>query len=128
MMAMKNVSDSGEVVKVAQARALTGFNLSEAINQQGAVAPAHSHAQAHVTLFLGGDCRETYMGRTRTLGLWTVAYFHPGESHALQFFGEPFRTFDIELNHIGLSNLLERPLAPTTLLDNRSNSVAWLMA
>lgn len=127
-MAEKNEVNFDQVCRIIQQKSLSGFILCDSLFVDEIVVPAHSHEQAHVTLFLEGACHETYLGKTRTLTPLSVAYFHPGESHALQVVDGPFRSFDIELNSEWLGRLLEHPIAPTALLDAQNRSIAQLAA
>src|SRR5262249_3361532 len=125
-MAAKGETNFDQICRVVRQEKLPGFALCDSYFVDEIVVPAHSHDQTHLTLILKGACYETYLGRTRALEPLTVTYFHPGESHSLRVLSRNFRTFDIELNDDWLDRLLERPIAPTALLDAQSNSIAWL--
>lgn len=127
-MAAKSEINFDQVCRIVQQQSLSGFILCDSLFVNEIVVPVHSHEQAHVTLFLAGACHETYLGKTRTLTPLSVTYFHPGESHSLQVVGGPFRSFDIELSDDWVNRFLERPIAPTALLDAQNQSIAQLTA
>lgn len=127
-MADKGEIDSEQFFRLVQQTALPGFTLTESVSKKDFTVPAHLHEETHITLMLEGNCQETYMGRARELAPLKALYFHPGESHSLRVFDEPIRTFDIELDSHWLDRLLERPVAPTALLDTESHSISWLVA
>lgn len=114
--------------RLIQHQTLPGFILNESISQPAAHTPRHSHDQAHLTLIVAGHCQERYQGRERELAPLTVIYFHPGETHAIQVFNQPLQTFDLELKADWLADKLAHPIAPTALLNYKSQALAGLAA
>jgi AraC family transcriptional regulator len=112
--------------RLIQHQALPGFILNESVSEPAARTPRHTHDQAHLTLIVAGHCWERYQGLKRELSPLTVIYFHPGESHAIDVFNQPLRTFDLELKADWLADKLAQPIAPTALLDNKSRALAGL--
>ncbi|MGH9838293.1 MAG: helix-turn-helix domain-containing protein [Blastocatellia bacterium] len=127
-MAGKSESNPEQSIWTIERRRVSDFILTESACVKETVVPAHSHGESHVTVVLEGVCRETYLGRTRELAPMTVIYTTPGEPHSIRLFGDRFRTFDLELNNDWMARLLERPIAPTALLDAQSGLIAWLAA
>lgn len=118
--------DPPQDFRLLQHQALPGFILNESIGRPAAQTPRHTHDQAHLTLIVAGHCLERYQGRARELAPRTLIYFHPGESHAIDVFKQPLRTFDLELKTEWLIDKLTRPIAPTALLDSASQALAGL--
>ncbi|MCI0490514.1 MAG: helix-turn-helix domain-containing protein [Blastocatellia bacterium] len=127
-MDFESENDSDQVCNILRRFESSGFMLSESVSKKDITVPAHSHEQAHITFVLEGLCCETYMRKTRDLAPLNVTFFHPGESHALRFSGEAFRSFDLEFDCDWLDRLLDIPLAPASLTGNHNNSIAGLMA
>jgi AraC family transcriptional regulator len=125
-MADQGQSNPSQDFRLIQHLPLSNFILNEDVVKQGVSVPRHSHEQAHLTLIVEGHCQENYQGKARELAPLTAIYFHPGESHAIQVFDQPLRTFDIEFNSVWLKRLLSKPIATDALLEKPSPSISEL--
>src|SRR5262245_48382072 len=128
MRVLERQTNPNQVFWMIQQIGLPGFILTESASQKEALVPEHSHEQPHITAVLEGNCYENYRGRTRELAPLTVIYTYPGEPHAIRLLGKRFRTFDLELKADWMEGRLERPIAPTALLEGRNHSISCLIS
>jgi AraC family transcriptional regulator len=112
--------------KIQTQRRVLGLGLAESLYSPSFMIPRHSHESAYFGLVLQGTYRETYDGRTRECGPFTLLFHPSGELHAERHDDVLVRIFSIELCPMWRDRLPEHGAALRTPGCFRSGSLPRL--